>query len=30
MTRENIKKLKNIINEVVEFPDGSMTFLKIF
>ena len=28
MTRENIKKLKKIINEVVEFPNGSMTFRK--
>lgn len=28
MTREEIRKLKKIINEVVEFPDGSMTFRK--
>ena len=26
MLREKIKKLEKIINEVVEFPDGSMTF----
>ena len=30
MTREEIRKLKKIINEVVEFPDGSMTFRKHF
>ena len=29
MTRENIKKLKKIINEVVEFPNGSMTFVNM-
>lgn len=28
MTREEIKKLKKILEEVVEFPDGSMTFRK--
>ena len=30
MTREEIRKLKKIINEVVDFPDGSMTFRKHF
>ena len=30
MTREEIRKLKKIINEVVEFPDSSMTFRKHF
>lgn len=30
MTREKIKKLEKIIDEVVEFPDGSMTFRKHF
>ena len=30
MIREEIRKLKKIINEVVEFPDGSMTFRKHF
>ena len=30
MTREEIRKLKKIINEVVEFPEGSMTFRKHF
>ena len=30
MTREEIRKLKKIINEVVEFSDGSMTFRKHF
>ena len=31
MTREEIRKLKKkIINKVVEFPDGSMTFRKHF
>ena len=30
MTREKIRKLKKIINKVVEFPDGSMTFRKHF
>ena len=30
MTREEIRKLKKIINEVVEFPNGSMTFRKHF
>ena len=28
MLREKIKKLEKIINEVIEFPDGSMTFRK--
>ena len=28
MTREEIKKLKKILEEVVEFPDGSMAFRK--
>ena len=30
MTREEIRKLKKIINKVVEFPDGSMIFRKHF
>lgn len=30
MTREEIKELKRILEEVVEFPDGSMTFRKHF
>ena len=28
MTREGIKKLKKILEEVVELPDGSMAFRK--
>ncbi len=28
MAREKIKKLEKILEEVVEFPDGSMTFRK--
>ena len=28
MTREEIKKLKKILEEVVKFPDGSMAFRK--
>lgn len=30
MTREEIKKLKRLAEEVVEFLDGSMTFRKHF
>lgn len=30
MTIEEIKKLKRIPEEIVEFPDGSMTFRKPF
>ena len=28
MTRDKIRKLEKILEEVVEFPDGSMTFRK--
>ena len=28
MTREEIKRLKRLAEEIVEFPDGSMTFRK--
>lgn len=28
MTREQIKRLKRIAEEVVEFPDGTITFRK--
>lgn len=28
MTRNKIRQLKKILEEVVEFPDGSMTFRK--
>ena len=28
MTREEVKKLKRLAEEVIEFPDGSMPFRK--
>lgn len=28
MTRDKIRQLEKILEEVVEFPDGSMTFRK--
>ena len=28
MTREQIKRLKKILEETVEFPDGTITFRK--
>ena len=30
MTRDKIRQLQKILEEVVEFPDGSMTFRKHF